>query len=284
MFKKTALFMVDIETIDLKQGHSETGQIESITPKVCFNIGWTIALLDGTIIEKSNLIVKSVYHVEPHFIFKYYYMKNFGIRDYEMAIKAEDTAEALEIFFARMAYYEKLYNVEYWSYNAGFDIGGIQLMINRKGLQNKYKLPIKWYDVLELFAETVGKTDVYKAWCIKNEYNCIMNCEELYQYITPKGNFRTKAEIAWRYITKDLKFREAHIGMQDTEIELGILQYCRTISKKIKPIPQCCLNVVRIVNPHLLRGEIIHECSIFTEQNLYDLYWEEIKEIIATRK
>ena len=47
-------------------------------------------------------------------------------------------------------------------------------------------------------------------------------------WISKAGNFKTSAEIAYRYLTKDYNFIEEHTALADVYIEYEILHYCLT--------------------------------------------------------
>jgi hypothetical protein len=42
--------------------------------------------------------------------------------------------------------------------------------------------------------------------------------------ISPAGNLKTSAEVAYRYITKNADFSEEHTGLEDVRIETEILR------------------------------------------------------------
>ena len=64
-------------------------------------------------------------------------------------------------------------------------------------------------------------------------------------WITENGNFRTAAEIAWRYVSQIHDFIEAHTSLEDVEIETQMLLSCLKRKKK-KPynvlMPACIVS------------------------------------------
>ncbi len=52
------------------------------------------------------------------------------------------------------------------------------------------------------------------------------------EWVSDAGNLRTSAEIAHRYITGVHEFEEEHTGLEDVQIEVGILAKCFAQNKK----------------------------------------------------
>lgn len=88
----------------------------------------------------------------------------------------------------------------------------------------RYFLPygVEWWDSLKMARSVMGKMPTYIKWCEKNGYT------------TATGKPRFTAEICYRFITKDLQFRESHTGLEDVEIEAEIMEYCHRQHKAMK--------------------------------------------------
>lgn len=52
-------------------------------------------------------------------------------------------------------------------------------------------------------------------------------------WVSKAGNFRTNAETAYRYVTKDFQFEESHTALEDAQIETVILQQILRQKKRI---------------------------------------------------
>ena len=52
-------------------------------------------------------------------------------------------------------------------------------------------------------------------------------------WVTPKGNIKTGAEFAYRYITRNYEFAEDHTALSDAKIEATILAECFRQKKRI---------------------------------------------------
>ena len=53
------------------------------------------------------------------------------------------------------------------------------------------------------------------------------------ELISDKDNILTSAECAYKYITKNIDFKEVHKGLEDVEIEVAILAECYKQHKKM---------------------------------------------------
>lgn len=70
---------------------------------------------------------------------------------------------------------------------------------------------IEFCDIIPLILYSKLLTEDYCKWCIENNF------------VTNKGNIQTKAETVYKYLTKDLTFKEEHTGLADVYIEYKIL-------------------------------------------------------------
>lgn len=109
-----------------------------------------------------------------------------------------------------------------FAYNVTFDKTCLKYIFENRF--NELEKLIEFCDIIPLILYSKLLTKEYCQWCIENKY------------ITAKGNIQTKAEVVYRYLTKDLTFKEEHTGLADVYIEYTILlkaieNYC-TISTK----------------------------------------------------
>lgn len=79
----------------------------------------------------------------------------------------------------------------------------------------------KFIDTLKLSRLAFSENEIYRNFCIENEY------------VTTSNANRYTAEIVYRFITGDNSFIEEHTGLADCMIEKDIFCYClETISLK----------------------------------------------------
>lgn len=101
------------------------------------------------------------------------------------------------------------------AYNLGFD---------KRALNNDCRYitgsMVRWFfpygtefvDIWNMACSSFLRSKWFIKWAIKNNY------------VSEKGNIKTSAEVAYRYITKNTEFAEAHTGLEDCKIEMEILK------------------------------------------------------------
>ena len=109
-----------------------------------------------------------------------------------------------------------------FAYNMGFD---------RRSSNNDCRMYtdfVKWFfpygiellDIWHACCESLLNTKKYCKWAEKNGF------------VSEKGNIQTSAEVAYKYLTNDLTFKEEHKGLEDCQIEATLLMNC--VKRKVK--------------------------------------------------
>ena len=108
----------------------------------------------------------------------------------------------------------KQYNVtDIYAYNSDFDDKVTSFNCDWFKCINPIEtIPI--HDIWGYASQFITNTPEYKDFC------------EKYGFFTDTGNYKTSAEVVYRFITNDPTFEEAHMGLQDAQIEAKILEYC----------------------------------------------------------
>lgn len=96
-----------------------------------------------------------------------------------------------------------------FAYNVTFDKNCLKYVFGKRF--NELEKLIEFCDIIPLILHSKLLTKEYCEWCIKNNF------------LTDKGNIQTKAETVYKYLTKDLTFKEEHTGLADVYIEYKIL-------------------------------------------------------------
>ncbi|MEK6878798.1 MAG: hypothetical protein AABY22_04285 [Nanoarchaeota archaeon] len=189
-----------------------------------YDLGFAICDKQGKIYAKRSFVIKEIFEQKELMQSAYYAIK---IPRYDKDL-AEGTRELVSMEFARNEFVNLMneYEVETVSaYNLAFD---------RRALANTMK---NLYGEGKKFMSGIGKQ--VKQMCIWS-----FACEVIYtqptfwkvaeqeNWFTECGNMRTSAEIGWRYISGIRDFEESHTGLEDVEIEVGILAKCFSQNKK----------------------------------------------------
>lgn len=202
-----------------------------------FNVGITLQH-NGKILKTTsgedcswNIGIREFWEYPEHRILDFY-RKNFAKDGSDFHYMYETFAEFLyEFFYPLLKSFTGNANLRLWSYNAMFDS---RAFIDTAKLENEtIPNPIldNWNCIFVLVANIIAtrKNIQFLNWAVEKEYELLeglKNNQGL--YISNKGNIRTNAQTIYRYISGDDSFIEAHKGMEDTQIEGEILQFCKS--------------------------------------------------------
>jgi DNA polymerase III epsilon subunit-like protein len=99
------------------------------------------------------------------------------------------------------------------AYNIGFDFSALKETAEFTNNDIKF------------FPEELPFIDLWNASCNSFfQQKSFSKIAKKYQWFTETGNYKTGAEIAFRYITGDYHFLESHTALEDVVIEARILQ------------------------------------------------------------
>lgn len=190
----------------------------SLEHPLVYDLGF-IALVNGQVVRENYLIkevfdtysiMKSAYYVKKRP--KYYKLRNDGMI----------TPITFQKAIRNLIKFIKKNKIEVISaYNVSFDL---------RALENT--LRILDSDLYEkgTFQKLVKQKNK-KILCLWNlACDNLLNTDEFRQFAdthnmkTQKGNYQTNAEVAYAFITNQPEFKEEHLALSDSEIELAILQ------------------------------------------------------------
>lgn len=115
------------------------------------------------------------------------------------------------------------YNVTHLlAYNLPFDIKALNNTSKKYNQCEFLGENLQNLDVWSMSCELICNTNKYKNFCEENNYK------------SEKGNYKTSAEIVYRYITGIKDFDESHTSMKDCEIEKEIFFKCLKQKKPYK--------------------------------------------------
>ena len=251
--------ILDCETATLPYaGKFDSPKIKqkvSIAKPLIYDLGWTIVDKTGKIYKRQNFLIAEIFSVPAVFNTAYYAEKRplyldmmkkgfITLTDWNTAISAlEHDMELVEAVGA---------------YNAMFDfkkaIPFTELYINKlyspdfqkwESFQNKICDEIaegKRWDSDETFDPDNflfrGKIyPLFDIWGLACKY--ILNCDEYRDMClenswlsASKKHYKTSAETAYRFVSQDSEFIEAHTALDDAEIESLLFGIAVTANKK----------------------------------------------------
>lgn len=186
----------------------------SLQKPFCYNIGYTIVDMDteGAIQQvyvSKNFIVEQVWHNSMLFSTAYYADKR-PIYVAEMR-RRRAVLEKFGYITQEMVRDFKRYGVQYaYAFNSPFDDRVFEFNCDWFHCINPFdNIPV--FDIRG-FAHTFLVDDTYLEFCDK------------YAKYTDSGNYSTTAETVYQFITDNPDFQEEHTALEDSKIELEILQ------------------------------------------------------------
>jgi hypothetical protein len=197
---KQMIMVLDTETCDLE------GNV--------YDVGFVIADRTGHIYARYNALVRETFTDAEKMMGAFYARKIFthyapmlndgliALRPWaEIADEVRRTAED--------------YNVQtVAAYNLGFD----ERVLRKMGQQ---------FGTAPLFRDGIQELDLWQFACEVRLNKATYRKIALHHgWVSPKGNIRTGAEYAYRFVTGDYGFIEDHTALSDAEIEAEIMAEC----------------------------------------------------------
>lgn len=198
------ILIIDTET---------TGDFSS---PIIYDIGWVVLDKELNITVQREYLVQEVFN-NSYLMDSAYYASKKGmyqdrIRRYDIQVKPLQHIIKTLLKDMRQT---KVFS----AYNVAFDYKAISSTIKLVASQ----LTDKWY-------KAINRKELL---CIMNlAAETLLNNEDYIQvaltkgWFTAKGNLKSNAEVAYRYLTKNYDFIEEHTALADVLIEKDILKYC----------------------------------------------------------
>ena len=182
-----------------------------------YDIGFIVADRKGNIYERYSFCVYDIYCCEKDLMQSAYYAKKLplyeeGLKNGEYKLAKFSTVKSL--IWKLM----KEYNIsKVFAYNCNFDRNALtktQRWLTKSKYRYFFPKEIEICDTLKMARDVIAKMPTYKRFCEENGY------------IGKNHQVSLKAEVLYRFISKDFDFVESHTGLEDVEIELEIYKYC----------------------------------------------------------
>ena len=201
--RKNIYCVFDTETIGLDK-------------KWIYDLGCVITDKHGKIYHKARWIIKEVMDI-PHIEQMAFYGKKINTFYKGM--------ESVSFKNAQTEFNNIIHNFDVnmiCAYNLFFDMSALKQTLeftnNGKKFLNK---PLTYFDLWNASCDSFFKQKTFKK------------VAEREGWVSNIGNYRTNAEVAYKYITGDFQFVESHTALEDAEIESIILIDILRQKKKI---------------------------------------------------
>ena len=240
----------------------EQRKIVGISKPLIYDIGWTIIDRQGRTYDRKNFLISEIFSVPAIFDTAYYadkrplYLEKLQageiiLTDWRTATKElEDALNAVKAVGAYNAafdfkkaipftelYINKLYSPDFHDW---LDYQNYLIDRAANGSRSQRTTSRKPADENEIFRFRGGVYPLFDIWALACEHimdsdeNRDFSCEE--GLLTDSGKYyKTSAEVAYRFISRNRDFEEAHTALDDAEIESEILaSIIRKDKKKLK--------------------------------------------------
>lgn len=211
--RKKYFLLIDVETAG------------PLGASLVYDLGLAITDKQGNIYESRSFLIKEIWDQKNLMQTAYYARK---IPKYEKDLKLGK----FEIVQWSQAVTTINDLIEKWNvstiaaYNLYFDKTAIAhthktLGHSGKAISKKFAGKIDQICLWGLACETIFKQKSFQKMAKKHNW------------VSKKGNKRTTAEVAFRYLTNKPNFEESHTGLEDVKIETQIMARCFRQKKKI---------------------------------------------------
>lgn len=184
----------------------------------CYDVAVIVFDKKGNEYFRKNWLVSNVWNNERMFKTAYYAWKRPLYDSIEKEIVNTYT------FITELNSILENYEVNYLlAYNLKFDLNSINKTVEHFTYNSKFNTEnVEYIDVWNVAIDILMNNNNYKNFCKENGF--MSEC----------GNYKTNAEVCYRFITKEILFDESHTAMNDCEIEKEIFMTCVKRKKKIE--------------------------------------------------
>ena len=207
--KKNVYCVFDVETV-------------GIDKKWIYDIGLSIIEKKGEVLFSDSWVIEEVFNNDSLMRTAYFGSK----KQSHYLPKIANRELKVHSFMSTRSDFNYIINqfgvTHITAYNIAFDKSAIQQTMEFIGNNNKFlQKPLQFFDIWEGACRSLFSQKSYQKMAIENGW------------VSNAGNFRTNAEVAFRYIKDEPNFIESHTALEDSLIESEILQAVLRQKKKI---------------------------------------------------
>lgn len=202
----------------------DTETCNSLEEPLPYDIGWVVCDRYGNIYEERSYIVNEIFFDLTDIMTSAYYSEK--IPKYYEDIKSGNRV-ATSMWSIRRQLLDdmrKYKTKEVGAYNMAFDRRALNTLIryvSKSWMRWFFPCGTKYFCIWNCACELLLSRKSYLDFAIKNGL------------VSEKNNILTNAECTYRYITKELDFKEEHTGLADCRIEAKIFAECIRQHKKM---------------------------------------------------
>lgn len=188
----------------------DTETINATTMPFIYDFGMTITDGTGKIFDRYTAIVSEIARTPQLFNRAFYQWKK------PIYILRKNIVKSFHDVMADVAALLDKWEVHtIGAYNLAFDLRAINKTMDFLTIKGKFfQRELNFVDLWSASCETIFSTPDFIEWAENNGY------------ISDANNIKTNAEVAFCWTTKNVEFSEAHVALDDAEIESVILAAC----------------------------------------------------------
>lgn len=215
------MIVLDCETAPLDRSCTQVNPWNMFV----YDLGWAVVDKRGKVYAQRSFVNKDIFLDESDLMKSAYYANK--LPQYWADIKSGKRILS-SFYFIRKTLKE---DIEFWgvtevyAHYMQFDYGALtntQRWLTKSKYRYFFPHNVEICDTLKMARQVIGQMPTYQRFCQENGY------------MTQGGQCRFTAEILYKFITKDLNFKESHTGLEDVLIEKEILAYCYKQHKKME--------------------------------------------------
>ena len=213
--------VLDTETCPLDK------DLEGVVPSNMFtyDLGWAIVDKKGRVYRTRSFIVADIFLDEKALMESAYYANKI-LQYWEDIKKGKRTLATFfnirKIFLTDVNDFNAK---ECYAHNMRFDYGTLnntQRWLTKSKHRYFFPYGMEICDTMKMAKDVIANTPTYKQFCKDNNF------------MTKNNRVQLKAEVLYKYITRDMAFVESHTGLEDALIEKEIMAYCYKKHKKMR--------------------------------------------------
>lgn len=200
---------------------------EGVSPQnmLVYDCGWAVVDKRGRVYKTRSFINADVFLQEKELMKSAYYSDKIPKYWEEIKNGQRILTSAYNIRKALLEDIAEFRVKEIYAHNMRFDYHSLN-NTERWLTKSKYRFffprEVAICDTMKMARDVIAKMPTYKKFCQENGF------------ITKNNQVQLKAEVLYKFISKNLDFVESHTGLEDVMIEKEILAYCYRQHKKMK--------------------------------------------------
>jgi len=200
---------------------------EGVSPynMMMYDCGWAVVDKRGKVYKERSFMNADVFLQEKELMKSAYYSKKIPKYWEEIKSGQRILTSFYNIKKTLLEDVKEFEVEEIYAHNMRFDYGSLnntQRWLSKSKYRYFFPSNIIICDTMKMARDVIAPMPTFQRFCERNNF------------LTKNGQPQLKAEVLYKFISKDLDFVESHTGLEDVMIEKEILAYCYRQHKKMR--------------------------------------------------